>query len=216
MIRVLLADDHAIVRASLRAWLETTEDIVVVGEVADGRNAVTESLRLRPDVVVLDIAMPEMNGIEVAYQIHYALPGTRLLILSMYATSEHIARALHAGAQGYILKEAAGDELIQGIRMLLTGRCYFSSQLSPELVKEFEAQYHATEATNPLNKLSPRERDILGLVVSGKTSAEIGELVALSLKSVETYRSSLMQKLGIHDIPTLVKFAIKHGLTSLQ
>lgn len=215
-IRILLADDHGIVRAGLRALLEIQSDLTVVGEAANGRITVSETLRFRPDVVVLDIAMPELNGIEATRQIHEELPATAIIVLSMYATREHILLALKAGARGYVLKESAGGELIEGIRTVSAGQRYLSAKISAQILDDFLLQEQANTDLDPLAQLTGRERDILQLVVEGKTSAEISKLVALSPKTVETYRSRLMQKLGIRDLPALVKFAIQQGITAIE
>ncbi|MEZ4867482.1 MAG: response regulator transcription factor [Caldilineaceae bacterium] len=214
-IRVLLADDHGIVRAGLRALLETQPELTVVGEAATGRLAVDEALRLRPDVVVLDIAMPELNGVEATRQIHAALPKIAIIILSMHSTHEHIYQAFRAGARGYVLKEAAGNELIAGISAVNGGRYYLSAKIANSM-NDLLINQPGAATPNPLDQLTEREREILQLVVAGKSSIEIGGLIALSPKTVDSYRSRLMQKLGIKDLPTLVKFALQQGLTTLE
>jgi DNA-binding NarL/FixJ family response regulator len=215
-IRVFLADDHAVVRDGLRFLLEAQPDIRVIGDAADGRQAVRRVTQLCPDVVVIDIAMPELNGIEAARQVIQACPATQVLILSMHATSEHIYRALQAGARGYLLKESAGIDVVHAVRAVHAGRRYLSPKISDRLVDDYVRQRQVAETTSPLARLSPREREILQLVVEGKSSAEIAGILSLSPKTVETYRSRLMGKLGIGDLPTLVKFAIQHGLTPLE
>lgn len=212
-IRVLLADDHAVVRDGLRALLDLQKDISVIGNATDGRQAVSEVERLRPDVVVMDIAMPELNGIEATQRICKARPGIKVLILSMHATAEYIYRALRAGAQGYLLKESAAVEVVDAVRELYAGRRYFSHKISDMLVNDY---LHEPRLVSPLESLSFREREILQLIVEGKTSAEVATQLSLSVKTVETYRSRLMHKLGIGDLPSLVKFAIQHGLTTLE
>lgn len=212
-IRVLLADDHAVVRDGLRALLDLQKDISVIGNATDGRQAVSEVERLRPDVVVMDIAMPELNGIEATQRICKARPGIKVLILSMHATAEYIYRALRAGAQGYLLKESAAVEVVDAVRELYAGRRYFSHKISDMLVNDY---LHEPRLVSPLESLSFREREILQLIVEGKTSAEVATQLLLSVKTVETYRSRLMHKLGIGDLPSLVKFAIQHGLTTLE
>lgn len=215
-IRVLLADDHAVVRDGLRFLLEAQGDIVVVGDAADGRLAVRQAQQLQPDVVVMDIAMPELNGIDATQQVRELCPSTHVLILSMHSTAEHIFRALQAGARGYLLKESAGTELVEAVRSVKAGRRYLSEKIVDTVVDDYVDQSQATLGKSPLERLSPREREILQLVVEGKSSAEIGERLFISAKSVETYRSRLMQKLGISDLPSLIKFAIQHGLTTLN
>ncbi len=215
-IRVFLADDHAVVRDGLRFVLESQGDISVVGDAADGRLTVREVQRLRPDVVIMDIAMPEMNGIEATQQVRRTCPSTQVVILSMHATAEHIFRALQAGARGYLLKESAGSEVVEAVRAVCASRRYLSQGISETVIDEFIRTDRAARGKSPLESLSTREREILQLVVEGKSSAEIAEVLRISPKTVETYRSRLMQKLGLSDLPSLVKFAIQHGLTPLK
>lgn len=211
-ISILLADDHAIVRDGLRMLLEAQGDLKVIGSVADGREAVEQTRRLRPNVVVMDISMPEMNGIEAARAICERVPETRILILSMQGSSEHVYRALQAGARGYLLKHAAGTELVTAVRTLHAGRRYLSEEMNEAVFAEYLSK---GQKASPLEQLSPRERDILQLIVEGKSNAEAARILCLSVKTVETYRSRMMQKLGIGDLAGLVKFAIEHGLTQL-
>jgi DNA-binding NarL/FixJ family response regulator len=215
-ITVFLADDHAVVRDGLRVLLEAQPDIRVIGDAADGRETVRRVTRLCPDVVVLDIAMPELNGIEAAREITQVCPSTQVIFLSMHSTTEHIFRALQAGAHGYLLKESAGIEVVNAVRAVHAGHRYLSPKISNGLIDDYVHQRQAAEAQSPLARLSPREREVLQLVVEGKSSAEIAGILSLSLKTVETYRSRLMQKLDISDLPSLVKFAIQHGLTPLE
>lgn len=213
MIRVLLADDHAVVRAGLRALLQAQPEIDVVADVENGREAVRESQRLHPDVVVMDIAMPELNGIEATLQLQDACPSTQVLILSMHATKEHIFRALRAGAHGYLLKDSAGVEVVQAVRDVHAGRRYLSQRITASVIDDYIAERHQS---SPLDCLSRRERQILQLAAEGKTSTEIGTMLFLSPKTVDTYRSRMMHKLGIDDLPHLVKFAIQNGITQLE
>jgi len=215
-ITVLLADDHAVVRDGLRLMLEAQGDIKVVGDAANGREAVHQVKRLRPDVVVMDIAMPELNGIEATRQIREARPSAQVVILSMHHTSEHIFRALQAGARGYLLKESAGVEVVNAVRTVQAGHRYLSQKISDKVIDNYVHQREAAETTSPLARLSPRERQVLQLVVEGKSSVEIASALSLSHKTVETYRSRLMRKLGISDLPSLVKFAIRQGLIPLE
>lgn len=208
-IRILLADDHAIMRDGLQALLQTAADIEVVGSVGNGREALARTLALKPDVVIMDVTMPEMNGIEAAKLMHEKTPGIRIVMLSMHSSSEHIHRALQAGAAGYLLKESAGEEIISAVRAVHAGRSFMSAAL-----KTLERRSTSrTDGGGPLASLSTRERQVLQLVVEGRSSAEIAALIHLSPKSVGTYRSRLMKKLGISDVTGLVKFAIQHGLT---
>jgi DNA-binding NarL/FixJ family response regulator len=210
-IRVLLADDHTLMRAGLRALLATTTDIEVVGEVRTGREAERQVLQLNPGVVLMDIAMPDLNGIEAARVIHLKCPTVRIVMLSMHATAEYVYRAFEAGASGYLLKEVAVEEVITAVRTVHQGRRYLSPALA-ESVPDPASAY----ARSPVDSLSTRERQVLQLVVEGHTSIEIARMIHLSPKSVETYRSRLMLKLGVRDLPSLVKFALEHGLTSSE
>ncbi len=212
-IDVLLADDHAVVCDGLRSLLETEAGISVVACVADGREAVRQVERLRPDVVVMDIAMPDLNGIEATRRICRQFPSTKVIMLSMHATVEHIYQALQAGARGFVLKESAGWEVVGAVRLVSSGGRYLSRKIPAAAVDEYAGRRHAA---SPLERLSEREREILQLVVEGRSSAEIALVLSLSRKTVETYRSRLMQKLDIGDVPGLVKFAIQHGLTALR
>ncbi len=215
-IKVFLADDHAVVRDGLRFMLEAQTDITVVGDAANGRQAVTQVQKLKPDVVIMDIAMPELNGIEATMEIHQACPSTQVVILSVYSTPEHISRALQAGARGYVLKESAGKEVVSAVRAVHVGRRYLSRKITETMIEDYVRHREAVEEKNPLERLSLREREVLQLVVEGKSSKEIANILCLSPKSVETYRSRLMQKLNVNDLPGLVKFAIQHGITTLD
>jgi DNA-binding NarL/FixJ family response regulator len=215
-IKVFIADDHAIVREGLRLLLESQADISVVGETGNGRDAVNQIQHICPDVAIMDIVMPEMNGIEVTELIHKTCPSTKVVVLSMHATSEHIFRALKAGAKGYLLKESAGKEVIKAVRSVNSGRRYLCQQISETLIEDYISEHDLARDKSPLDHLSAREREVLQMVAEGKSSIEIAKLLQLSPKTVETYRSRLMQKIGVSDIPGLVKFAIQHGITPLK
>ncbi|HET7546699.1 MAG TPA: response regulator transcription factor [Usitatibacter sp.] len=212
-IRVLLVDDHAIVRDGLRFLLEAHGDFEVVGGAANGRDAVRAARELQPDVVIMDLAMPELNGTEATQQIHDACPATQVLVLSMHSTAEHIYRAFQAGAQGYLLKESAGPELLAAVRTVHAGRRYLSQKIAETMVDDYIRERHAA---SPLDSLSARERQILQSIAEGKSSAETARALSLSPKTVETYRSRMMKKLGLDDFAALVRFAIQHGLTPLE
>ncbi len=217
-IKVFLADDHEIVRHGIRLLLEEEADMKVIGEAGNGREAVTKTRKLCPDIVVMDIEMPGLNGIEAIEKIHENCDSCKIIILSMHSNSEYIRRALKSGARGYILKESAGKELVRSIRSVTSGRRYLSREISEKLIDTYIDldQYTSAEIMSPLEKLSSREREILQLVVEGNSSVEIANIIYISKKTVETYRSRMMQKLEISNIPKLVKFAIRHGLTSLD
>jgi DNA-binding NarL/FixJ family response regulator len=214
-LTVYLADDHAVLREGLRLLLET-QGFTVVGQAGDGRTAVRETARLKPEAAILDIAMPELNGIEAARQIREASPHTKVIILSMHSTPAHISRALQAGARGYLLKEAAGAEVVHAVRAVHAGRRYLSQGISDQVLESFLQHGETETQASPLASLSSREREILQLVAEGKTSAEIAALLFISPKTVDTYRSRLMEKLGLKDLAGLIKFAIQQGLTALE
>lgn len=215
-ITVFIADDHAVVRDGLTFMLSAQPDIDVIGDAADGNYAVQQVKKLKPDVVIMDINMPELNGIEATHQIRQVSPSSQVIILSMYATNEHIFQALQAGVCGYLLKETAGVEIVDAVRTVHAGRRYLSEKISEKMIDDYLHLREDVGTRSPLERLSPREREVLQLVVEGMTSAEIAEILFLSPKTVDTYRSRLMQKLGVNDLPMLVKFAIQHGLTPLE
>ena len=210
--KIFLADDHQILRDGLRLLLESQPDFKIVGEAEHGRAALEAIRASLPDVVILDIAMPELNGIEVARRLSDELPEIKIIILSVYSDLEHIYRALQAGAQGYVLKESAGSELVDAVRTVLRGERVFSPKIDLAALET----YLNKRPANPLELLSAREREVLQLTVEGYSSAVIAEKLGLSPKTVETYRSRLMTKLGVGDITELVRFAIRHQLTSLD
>jgi DNA-binding NarL/FixJ family response regulator len=214
-ISVFLADDHAIVRDGLRLILESQGDISVVGEASNGRQAVHEVKKLCPDIVVMDIVMPELNGIDASIQITEICPSTHIIILSVLDTSEYIFEALKAGVKGYILKESAGEELVKAIRWVHSGHHYLSQEISETVVADYIKQRGSGEQKSQFKNLSKREREILQLIVEGKSNTEIAHTLFISPKTVDTYKSRIMQKLDIKDIPTLVRFAIKHGISPL-
>lgn len=211
-ITVLIADDHAVVRDGLRLLLETQPDIHVIGEVADGRAAVDAALRLKPDVVIMDLAMPLLNGADATVQILEKEESCRIVMLSMHSTVEHVFRALQAGVLGYLRKESAGSEVVDAVRMVHSGRRYLSQKITESVVDDYVRK---RSDESPLESLSQREREILQLLVEGRSGIEIARQLNISPKTVDTYRSRMMQKLGIGDLPSLVKFALQHGLTTL-
>mgnify|MGYP000128985176 CR=1 FL=1 len=211
-IQVLLADDHAIVRDGLRYMLEAWGNVEIVGEAANGLEAVREVESLRPDVVMMDIAMPVMNGNEATQRIREISPSTQVVILSMYSTTEHIFQAFQAGATGYLLKESAGKEVFEAVQTVSAGRRYLSHKITEAVVDNYVHSRKGISEQSTLETLSAREREILQFVAEGKTSSKIAEILYLSPKSVETYRSRLMKKLGVDNVSELVKFAIRHGV----
>jgi DNA-binding NarL/FixJ family response regulator len=215
-IKVFLADDHAVVRDGLHALLEAESDIMVVGTAPDGRQAVHQVETLCPDIVVMDIAMPRLNGIEATGQINETCPATKVIILSMHSSREHVSRALRAGAKGYLLKESAGKEVARAVRTVHGGSRYLSRRIADMVIDDYVEQHQTETPLELLQQLSSREREIFQLVVEGESSSEIAKVLYLSPKTVQTYRSRLMQKLGIKNLPDLVKFAVRHGVTTLD
>lgn len=207
-IRVLLADDHAVMREGLRLLLEADSGISVVSAVANGRDALRAAQQFTPDVVVMDVSMPELNGIEATRLIREKCPQVQVVILSMHSTREHVFQAFAAGATGYVLKDSAAAEVLVAVRSARNGIRYVSPA-----VDRTPDDFHRGDKAGPLASLSAREREVLQLVVEGKSSAEIGKIVHLSPKTVETYRSRLMKKLGVANVAALVKFALEHGIT---
>ncbi len=208
-INVLIADDHTIVRVGLRKILETQSEIVVTGEAADGAEAIILCGQVPCDVIIMDIAMPGLNGIDALRQIRATMPQVRCIILSMYDDTEHVYRAFQAGASGYLLKGMAGDEVIAAIRGVMGGDTYLGKGVEPLL------QGGQSSPENPLDGLSQREKEVLKLVVEGKSSMEIARLLALADNTPDVYRSRIMKKLGLKNTASLVKFAIQHGITVL-
>ncbi len=207
--RLLVVDDHGIVRDGIRSLLQRQEGMQVVGLAATGEQAVLAAQRLRPDVIIMDLVLPMLNGIEATRRVLSLLPQTKIVVLSAYYTSEHVYRALRAGARGYVVKEAVGSELVGAVRAVLSGKQY----LSPSVAAVFGGGLPAQAATrSPLESLSARERDVLHRTVEGLSSAQIALQLSLSPKTIDTYRSRLMHKLGVSDRSTLIHFAIRHAL----
>jgi DNA-binding NarL/FixJ family response regulator len=214
-ITVFLADDHSVLRGSMRVMLEVQPEIKVVGEAGNGRETVRMVSEIRPDVVLMDIAMPELNGIEATRMICESCPTAKVVVLSMHSNTEYIFRALQAGAHGYLLKDSPVKEVKAAIRTVHAGQRYLSQSISDQVIQDY-VKRRETGQDDLLMRLSSREREVLQLIVEGRSTTEIAELVCLSPKTVETYRSRLMKKLGISNLPDLVKFAIQHGLTTLE
>lgn len=212
-IRVVVVDDHAVVRSGLRLLLDRRPDIQTVGEAANGRDAVFEVRAKKPDVVLLDVTMPGESGIEAIPKLLEESPQTKVLILSMQDDPSYVRDAFAAGASGYVLKESAGGEVVAAVRAVHDGRRYLSEKLSPRALEDYIRE---RGPDHPLERLSRRELQVLKLIVEGNTSSQVGALLGLSPKSVDTYRSRMMAKLEIDDLASLVKFAIRHGVTSVE
>jgi len=213
-IRILLADDHAVMRTGLRLVLERQSDFEVVAEAADGREAVALASKLTPDVAVLDIGMPNLNGIEATRQIGAASPNIAVVILSMHSDEAYVLRALKAGARGYLLKESAESDLITAIRAVHSGKAFFSPAVSRMLVEDYVRQLQDREIEDSYDLLTTREREILQLIAEGKSNKEIAAALNLSLYTVETHRGNLMEKLNLHTVPELILYAVRKGVIS--
>jgi DNA-binding NarL/FixJ family response regulator len=211
-IRILLADDHAILRRGLRALLERESELEVVGEAADGRETVKMAEELSPDVVVLDVTMPNLNGIEAARQICGQGKPTAVLVLSMHSDEGYVLRALRAGARGYLLKEAVESELILGIRAVASGKAYFSPEVSRLLVEDYVQGLNKRGLEDRFDLLTTREREVLQLLAEGRSAKDIARLLDLSIYTVETHKSNLMQKLGLHSMAELILYAVRRGI----
>lgn len=210
--RVMVVDDHAVLRDGLKLLLNQSPGLRVTAEASSGTEALELLSKATVDVAIVDLSMPEMNGIELTQQIRTRWPDTQVVILSMHGSPEFVHRALRAGAVGYVLKESAASELLEAVKAALAKVRYLSPALRENLIDHMLGQ----NTLSPLERLSARERQVLQYLVEGHTSREIGEQLSLSPKSVETYRRRLMEKLGINDIPQLVRFAIEQGLTKIS
>ena len=210
-IRLLLADDHTLVRAGLRALLQKLPDVEVIAEANNGREAVRLAGQVRPDVVLMDIAMSELNGLEAAGQIVREFPAIRVIMLSMHATEEYVVQALKAGASGYLLKNAAAAELEKAITHVAMGETFLSPSISRQVTEYIR---RVGQDQTPADRLTPRQREILQLIAEGNTTKRIAQILNISVKTVETHRSQLMEHLDIHDVAGLVRYAIRLGLVT--
>lgn len=210
-IRVLVADDHAIVRAGLRALLDAAGDMDVIGEAENGQEAVREAERLRPDVVLLDLAMPLLNGVEAARQIAHELPATKVLILSAYSDAQHLQKAVEAGATGYLMKETASKDLLRAIREACKGNGFFSPPIARRLLKQWRNRDLESKSTAAL-ELTSRQTQVVQLIAEGYSSKQIAGLLSVSIKTVGKHRQALMDKLDIHEIASLTRYAVSSGV----
>ncbi len=208
-IRILLADDHTIVRKGVRLLIDSQPDMEVVAEAANGREAIAEANRLKPDIVVMDVSMPELNGIEGTRQICDELPNTRVVALSMHKDSVYVREILRAGARGYLLKDSDDEDLLKAIRLINRGEAFLSPAISDSVLTDYRRH-----VSNPVDVLTSREREILTLVAEGKTNKEIANTLNLSVYTVESHRGSVMEKLNLHNTGDIVRFALRNGLIS--
>ena len=211
-IKILFADDHTLIRGGLRLIVEQQPDMMVVGEAEDGRQAVALAASLNPDVAVLDIGMPNLNGIEAAQQITQAEPKTAVVVLSMHRDETYILRALKAGVRGYLLKDSAESDLVRAIRAVAEGKSFFSPAVSKVLLEDYMRKLQRTGGEDSYDLLTPREREILQLVAEGKSNKEIASALNLSVYTVETHRANIMEKLKLKSLPELILYAVRKGI----
>jgi two-component system, NarL family, response regulator NreC len=212
--RVLIADDHPLIRSGLRALLSRESDFEVVGEAADGYQALQLVEQLKPDVVMLDVSMPRLNGIDVAKKISETIPCTRIIIVSIHSDEGYVLRALKAGAMGYLLKASPEADILNAVRTVAAGHAYLSPEMSRLLVEEYVREMRFRGVEDSYDLLSIREKEILQLLVNGKSNRQIAEMIHVSVATVETHRTNVFQKLGIHSLPELILYAVRKGLLS--
>lgn len=207
-MRIVLAEDHALVRAGIRALLATLPDVSVVAEAEDGREAVERVRDHRPDIVLMDIAMPRLNGLEAVRRIHEEFPKVKIVCLSMHANEEYVWQAFRLGAAGYLLKNARAVELRVALETVMRNQQY----LSPAIASLSDYMRRVGAGSSPLERLTPRQREVMQLIAEGHTNREIAAILGISVKTVGTHRMQLMETLGIHDVASLVRYALRHGL----
>jgi DNA-binding NarL/FixJ family response regulator len=215
-IRVLLVEDHTIVRKGLRALLEGEPGIQVVGEAEDGRQALDQVQQLLPDVVLMDIGMPGLSGLEATRQIKHQFPKTKVVALTMHTNAEYVFSVLQAGASGYLVKQAATEEVISAIRAVYHGESFLSPSISTKVIEEYLRRAGKTDLVDPYERLTSREREVLQLIAEGHSTQDIASLLFVSGKTVETHRARLMEKLDIHTIAELTQYAIRKGIIELD
>jgi DNA-binding NarL/FixJ family response regulator len=213
-IRVLLADDHQLMRSGIRLMLEREADLSVVGEAGDGREAVALAKSLRPDVVVMDIGMANLNGIEAALQMTGDSPEIAVVMLSMHSDESYVLRALKAGARGYLLKDSAEADLIKAVHAVAGGKSFFSPAVSKVLLDDYVRKLRRSGTEDAYDLLTPREREVLQLIAEGKSNKDIANLLNLSVYTVESHRSNLMEKLNVRGLPELILYAVRKGIIS--
>ncbi len=214
LVRILVADDHPFLRTGLRRVLEEHAEFRVIGEAADGREAVRMAQQEKPDVAILDIGMPNLNGIEAARQISDSVPGASIVVLSMHSDEAYVLRALKAGARAYILKESAEADLVAAVKAVSQGKAFFSPAVSQMLLNDYMRQLRERDIEDTYDLLTPREREVLQLIAEGKSNKEIANALNLSVYTVETHRGNMMEKLNLHSVPELIIYAVRKGVIS--
>jgi two-component system response regulator NreC len=215
-IKLLVADDHKIFRQGIKKLLEEEPDLQVAGEAADGRDAVKKATELKPDVILMDITMSTLNGLEATKQIKKVLPDVRVIMVTMHKNEEYVLQSFQAGASGYILKEGAVEELVSAIRSIHQDKSFLSPSISKTLISAYLRKMETGKTQTPFDLLTDREREVLQLIAEGYTNREVAKALFISVKTVEAHRAHIMQKLNIHDIAKLVKYAIQKGLVDLN
>ncbi len=215
-VRLLIADDHKIFRQGIKKLLEEEPDLQVVGEAADGREVVKKATELKPDIILMDIAMANLNGLEATKQIKKVLPESKIIMLTMHKNEEYVLQSFQAGATGYILKEGAVEELVSAIRSIHQDKSFLSPTVSKTLVDAYLRKMETGKSETPFDLLTDREREVLQLIAEGFTNREVAKQLYISVKTVEAHRAHIMQKLNIHDIAKLVKYAIQKGMVDLN
>ncbi len=215
-IRVLICDDHTILREGIRLLLDSQPDMEVVAEAVDGRDAVEKAAACKPDVILMDIAMPLLNGLEATKQIRRMKPDARVLVLTMYESDEYVAQMLEAGAAGYVLKKVAGSELVYAIRAISQGEAFLYPSITKRLVEDYLRRVESGQERDTFDGLTDREREVLQLIAEGHTNKEIATLLNLSVRTVQNHRAHIMEKLGMHDRGELIKYAIQKGIIELS
>ncbi len=216
MVRILLADDHKLFRQGLRALIDKNHELNVVGEARNGREAIQMAAKSSPRVVVMDISMPDMNGIEATRRIAERNPSIKIIALSMHSNRRLVLEILKAGARGYLLKDCAFEELMTAIRTIMNGKIYLSPEISDTMIKDYIRNSTQKKDGSVFSILSSREQEVLQLLAEGRTAKQIAYKLDLSVKTIETHRQKIMNKLGIHSIAEMTKYAIREGLTSLD
>ncbi|UCB52045.1 MAG: response regulator transcription factor [Candidatus Zixiibacteriota bacterium] len=215
-IKLLVADDHKIFRQGIKKLLEEESDLQVVGEASDGRDAVKKATELKPDVILMDIAMANLNGLEATRHIKKQLPSAKVIMVTMHKNEEYVLQSFQAGASGFILKEGAVEELVSAIRSIHSDKSFLSPSISKTLIDAYMRKMETGKTETPFDLLTDREREVLQLIAEGYTNREVAKSLFISVKTVEAHRAHIMQKLNIHDIAKLVKYAIQKGLVDLN
>jgi two-component system response regulator NreC len=215
-IRILVCDDHTILREGIRLLLDSQPDIQVIGEAGNGHEAVEKARTLKPDIILMDIAMPGLNGLEATKQIRHDDPHARVLVLTMYESDEYVSRMLEAGVQGYVLKKAAGSDLVHAIYAIDQGEAFLYPSITKRLVEDYLRRVETGQERTSFNRLTSREREVLQLIAEGNSSQQIAQTLSVSVRTVQNHRAHIMEKLGMHDRGELIKYAIQKGIIALS